>query len=69
MIKEFYVIHFWYGRKMIKLDFFVLRDAISQLHTIASSLLTVNSRERKFLSAKRRSASSANRKKFKILDE
>ena len=35
---------------MTKFDFFVLRDglfAISQLHTMASSLLTVNSRERK----------------------
>ena len=33
---------------MTKFDFFVLREnlfAISQLHTIASSLLTVNSRE------------------------
>ena len=47
-------IHFCYDRKMTKFDYFVLRDTmvtISQLHTMASYLLTIDSSERKFLSA------------------
>ena len=40
-------IRFWYGRKITKFDFFVERClfAISQLHTMVSSLLGVNSSE------------------------
>ena len=58
MVKEFYAeveVHsFLVWPENDKFDFLVLRDAlfsISQLHTIASSLLTDNSSERKFLSA------------------
>ena len=45
-------IHFWYDRKMTKFDFSMLRDslfAISQSHTTASSLSTVNSQRGEIL--------------------
>ena len=67
MVKEFYghveVHSLLVWPENYKFDFFELRDnlfAISQLHTMASSLLIVTSSERKFLWF----VSLATRKKF-----